>query len=299
MRLAYSSNIQGVIEDIPLIELKPFKFYYRKNPDDSEIQNLQFSLQKHGLMHPLIVRNMGSFYEIVRGHRRYKACKELGWKKILCHIVDANDKEAYEISLMTNIQRKLLTPIEEAQAFDKYLSNYKWGDITELAQNIGKSRSYIYRRLTLLEFPSDIITAISNSNIDPSIIEELAAIKDETLKEKLSEDALENKYSCMQIRQIRKIWEEEQKINDNCYFEHEKNKSNKKIIQIDKDPERLFNKMIILLKNASRNMALIIDDSEENWILHNVFMQHKKVLENQIDILLKERKKIRQMYVSH
>jgi len=292
MRLAYSSNIQGVIEDIPLIQLKSFKFYYRKNPDDSEIQNLKFSLQKHGLLHPLIVRNMGSFYEIVRGHRRYKACKALGWKKILCHIIDANDKEAYEISLMTNIQRKLLTPIEEAQAFDKYLSNYKWGGITELAERIGKSRSYIYRRLSLLEFPSDIITAISNSNIDPSIIEELAAIKDETLKEKLSEDAIENKYSCMQIRQIRKIWEEEQKINDNCYIEHEKN-----IRQIDKDPERLFNKMIILLKNASRNMTPIIDDTEENWILYDSFMQHKKVLENQIDILLKERKRIRQMCI--
>ena len=292
MRLAYSSNIQGVIEDIPLTELKTFKFYYRKNPDDSEIQNLQFSLQKHGLLHPLIVRNMGSFYEIVRGHRRYKACKALGWKKILCHIIDANDKEAYEISLMTNIQRKLLTPIEEAQAFDKYLSNYKWGGITELAERIGKSRSYIYRRLSLLEFPSDIITAISNSNIDPSIIEELAAIKDETLKEKLSEDALENKYSCMQIRQIRKIWEEEEKINDNCYIEHEKN-----IMQIDKDPERLFNKMIILLKNASRNMTPLIDDSEENWILYNTFMHHKKLLESQIDVLLKEKKRIKKIRI--
>ena len=297
MRLAYSSNIQGVIEDIPLTQLKPFKFYYRKNPDDNEIQNLQFSLQKNGLLYPLIVRNLGSFYEIVRGHRRYKACKALGWKKILCHIIDATDKEAYEISLMTNIQRKLLTPIEEAQAFDRYLSNYKWGDITELAEKIGKSRKYIYRRLKLLEFPSDIITAISNSNIDPSIIEELASINDETLKEKLGEDALENKYSCMQIRQIRKIWEEEQKINDNGYFEHEKNKVNTEVMHLDKETERLFNKMIILLKNASRNMTPIIDDSEEKWILYNTFMHHKKLLDSQIDILLKEKKRIKKMYI--
>jgi ParB family chromosome partitioning protein len=295
MRLAYSTNIQGVIEDIPLTLLKPFKFYYRKNPDDSEIQNLQFSLQKNGLLYPLIVRNLGSFYEIVRGHRRYKACKALGWKKILCHIIDATDKEAYEISLMTNIQRKLLTPIEEAQAFDTYLSNYKWGDITELAKNIGKSRSYIYRRLKLLEFPSDIITAISNSNIDPSIVEELAAIKDDTLKEKLSEDALENKYSCMQIRQIGKLWEEEQKINANCYFEHDKNKVNIDIIDVDKQKERLFTKMIILLKNTSRNMISIIEDSEENWLVYNTFMQHKKVLDSQIDVLLKEKKRIKKI----
>lgn len=305
MRLAYSSHIQGIIEDIPLSQLKPFQFYYRNTPDDSEIQNLQFSLQKNGILYPLIVRNMGSYYEIVRGHRRYKAGKALGWKKILCHIIDATDKEAYEISLMTNIQRKLLSPIEEARAFDGYLSNYKWGDITELAQNIGKSRSYIYRRLKLLEFPSDIVAAVSNSRIDPSIIEELASIKDETLKEKLSVEILEQKYSCMQIRQIKKIWEEDQKIifddygNDNgkFYYEPEKDNdfANLKVIQTHKEIEKLFNKMLILLKNTSRHMSYIIDDSEKNWILYNTFIQHKKLLEAQIDTLLKEKRRIKRM----
>lgn len=296
MKVTYSTHIQGVIEEIPLSLLKPFKFYYRKNPDDNEIQNLQFSLQKNGVLYPLIVRNLGSFFEIVRGHRRYKACKALGWKKILCHIIDATDKEAYEISLMTNIQRKLLTPIEEAQAFDKYLSNYKWGDITELAKNIGKSRSYIYRRLKLLEFPSDIITAISNIKIDPSVIEELAAIKDETLKEKLSEEVLENNYSCMQIRQIRKIWEEDQNIKDNLCFEHKDKDRYTDLVQLDeKTQQLLFNKMIILFKNTSRNMMPIIEDSEENWIIYNILMQHKKILDTQIDILIKEKKKIKKM----
>jgi ParB family chromosome partitioning protein len=295
MKATYSTHIQGVIEEIPLSLLKPFKFYYRKNPDDNEIQNLQFSLQKNGVLYPLIVRNLGSFYEIVRGHRRYKACKALGWKKILCHIIDATDKEAYEISLMTNIQRKLLTPLEEAQAFDKYLSNYKWGDVTELAKSIGKSRSYIYRRLKLLEFPSEIITAISNSKIDPSIIEELAAIKDETLKEKLSEEVLENNYSCMQIRQIRKIWEEDQNIKDNVYFEHKDKDNDTDLGPLEeKTLHRLFNKMVILLKNTSRNMMPIIEDSEENWLVYTTFMQHKKMIDAQIDTLIKEKKKIKE-----
>jgi ParB family chromosome partitioning protein len=299
MKGAYATHIQGLIEEIPLSQLKPFKFYYRKNPDDNEIQNLQFSLQKNGVLYPLIVRNLGSFYEIVRGHRRYKACKALGWKKILCHIIDATDKEAYEISLMTNIQRKLLNPIEEAQAFDKYLSNYKWGDITELAQNIGKSRSYIYRRLKLLEFPSDIITAISNSNVDPSIIEELASIEDPSLKEKLAEDALENKYTCMQIRQIRKIFEEDQNIKDNVDSEHKDKNDCTDLVHIDKKAlQRLFNKMIILLKNSSRNMMPIIEDSEENWIVYTTFIQHKKIIDSQIDVLIKEKKKIKEKWMT-
>ena len=193
MEIFYSQNSPGVLENIPISQIMPFQFYYRNNNDDSEeeIKNLEVSIQQHGLLQPIIVRHLDHFYEIVTGHRRYKACKALGWRKILCHVIDATDKEAFEVSLMTNIQRKLLTPIEEAQAFDKYLSNYKWGDITELAQKIGKSRNYIYRRIKLLDFPSDIITAISDSKIDPSIVEELASIKDETLKEKISNDALE------------------------------------------------------------------------------------------------------------
>ena len=241
-------------------------------------------------MQPIIVRQLDQFYEIVTGHRRYNACKALGWRKILCHVIDATDKEAFEVSLMTNIQRKLLTPIEEAQAFDKYLSNYKWGDITELAQKIGKSRNYIYRRIKLLDFPSDIITAISDSKIDPSIVEELASIKDETLKEKLSEDVLENNYSCSQIRQIRKVWDDE-KINDNFHFHDENKDVCRDQMQIEKTIPRLFDKMIILLKNASKNMMPIIEDSEENWIIYNTFMQHKKAIDTQIDILIKERKK--------
>ncbi|HEX7258528.1 MAG TPA: ParB/RepB/Spo0J family partition protein [Nitrososphaeraceae archaeon] len=293
MTSLYSPNIQGVLENILISQIKPFKFFYRNNDNDEEIKNLQFSLQQHGLLQPIIVRNLGSFYEIVTGHRRYKACKALGWRKILCHVIDATDKEAYEISLMSNIQRKQLNPIEEAQAFDKYLSNYKWGNITELADKIGKSRSYIYRRIKLLDFPLDIKTAISNENIDPSIIEEVASIKDETLKEKLSYDVLEKKYSCVQIRQIKKTWDDE-KIYYNFPDDENKDVCTDQL-QIDKNIPRLFNKMIILLKNASRNMMPIIEDSEENWVIYNIFMQHKKAIDTQIDILIKEKKKIKKM----
>jgi ParB family transcriptional regulator, chromosome partitioning protein len=303
MKLFYSQNTQGVLENIQISQIRPFQFYYRNNNNnndndddnnDKEIKNLEVSIQQHGLLQPIIVRHLDHFYEIVTGHRRYKACKALGWRKILCHIIHVDDKEAFEISLMSNIQRKQLNPIEEAQAFDKYLSNYKWGDVTELAEKIGKSRSYIYRRLKLLDFPLDIINAISKSNVDPSIVEELSSIKDNSLKEKLSSDVLENKYSCMQIRQLKKVLDDDKIIDNNCYFEEENKDIFSDLKKIDlKTQHLLFNKMIILLKNTNRNMMPIIEDSEENWIIYNTFMQHKKVIDNQIDILIKEKKKIK------
>jgi hypothetical protein len=121
----------------------------------------------------------------------------------------------------------------------------------------------------------------------------LASIEDPALKEKLAEDALENKYTCMQIRQIRKIFEEDQNIKENVYLEHKDKNDGTDIVHIDKKSlQRLFNKMIILLKNTSRNMMPIIDGSEENWIVYTTFIQHKKIIDTQIDTLIKEKKKI-------
>ena len=172
------------------------EFSYRDKEYDDEIENLTFSLKQYGLLNPITVRNMGNYFEVVTGIRRYKASKLLGWRKILCHVIDVTDKEAYEISLMSNLQHKQLDPIEEAMAFKKYLYNYKWGQISELAYKIGKSHSYIHRRLKLLECSPEIIDAISQLRIEPSIAEEIVSIKNQDLRTKLVTLALENKITC-------------------------------------------------------------------------------------------------------
>jgi ParB family chromosome partitioning protein len=138
VKLLYSSSIPGVLENISISQIKLPEFYYRGEKEyDEEIKNLRYSLKQYGLLDPITVRNLGNYFEVVTGVRRYKASKLLGWRKILCHVIDVTDKEAYEISLMSNLQHKQLDPIEEATAFKKYLYNYKWGQITELAYKIG------------------------------------------------------------------------------------------------------------------------------------------------------------------
>jgi ParB family transcriptional regulator, chromosome partitioning protein len=151
VKLIYSSNIPGMLENVSISQITLPEFYYRENESDEEIESLKFSMKQYGLLNPIIVRNSSNSFEIVTGVRRYQASKIIGWRKILCHVIDVTDKEAYEISLMSNLQHKQLDPIEEATAFKKYLYNYKWGQITELAYKIGKSHSYIHRRLKLLD----------------------------------------------------------------------------------------------------------------------------------------------------
>ena len=294
MKLLYSSNIPGILENISISQIKLPDFYYRDKESDEQIENLKFSMKQYGLLNPIIVRNLGNYFEVVTGVRRYKASKLLGWRKILCQVIEVLDKEAYEISLMSNLQHKQLGPIEEALAFKKYLYHYKWGQISELAYKIGKSHSYIHRRLKLLECSPDIIDAISQRKIEPSIAEEIVSIENQDVKTNLVTLALENKITCQQIRKIKDALNSTEICSPLYMFKQDDVGiyNNQNIRELDEINQKLFNKMIILLKNTLRNMSPIIEDSEDDWILHNTFMQHKNMIDKQIDILIKEKKKI-------
>ena len=292
MELLYSSNIPGVLENIPISQIKPHKFYYRQKEFDDEINNLTFSLKQYGLLDPITVRNLGTYFEVVTGIRRYKASKLLGWRKILCHVIDVTDKEAYEISLMSNLQHKQLDPIEEATAFKKYLYNYKWGQITELAYKIGKSHSYIHRRLKLLECSSEVIVAISQLKLEPSIAEEIVSIKNPDLRANIVNLALENKITCQQIRNLKGSLDTLDVSHNLSLNKQDDFEFLQTIMKFDEKTQKLFNKMIILLKNTIRTMSPIIEDAEDDWIVHNIFMQHKNMIDKQIDILIKEKRKM-------
>jgi ParB family chromosome partitioning protein len=254
VRLLYSSNIPGVLENISISQIKLPEFYYRGEKEyDEEIKNLTYSLKQYGLLDPIIVRNLGNFFEVVTGIRRYKGIKLLGWRKILCHVIDVTYKEAYKISLMSNLQHKQLDPIEEATAFKKYLYNYKWGQITELAYKIGKSHSYIHRRLKLLECSPEIIDAISQQRLEPSIAEEIVSIRNSDLRTKLVSLALEDKITCKDIRKLKDTLDTCDASSYNLYPNKKDDmEMHQHIMELDERNQKLFNKMIILLKNTIR-----------------------------------------------
>ena len=293
MKLLYSSNIPGILENVSISQIKLPEFYYREKEYEDEIKNLAFSMKQYGLLNPITIRNLGNYFEVVTGIRRYKASKLLGWRKILCHVIDVTDKEAYEISLMSNLQHKQLDPIEEASAFKKYLYNYKWGQMSELAYKIGKSHSYINKRLKLLDFSPEIIDAISQRRIEPSIAEEIVSIKNQDLRTDVINLALDNKITCQQVRKMKDAFDTCTVIgnipnpNDQDDFGLYHN-----FRELDEKNQKLFNKMIILLKNTIRTMSPIIEDAEDDWIVHNILIQHKNMIDKQIDILIREKKKI-------
>ena len=168
-----------------------------------DVKELSRSIIEHGLINPIVVRVKDEFkYEIVAGNRRYIACKNLGYKKIACHVIELDDKGAFEISLIENIQRKTLHQVEEGQAFYKYISEFGWGGASDLSRKIGKSVSYITRRMRLLELPSDVIDSITSAEITTSAAEELMTIKDKTKQSEFTKLISDRNLSIRQIRNI-------------------------------------------------------------------------------------------------
>jgi len=147
------------------------------------LDSLILSIKEKGLLQPIVVRPVESAFEVIAGNRRLEACKKLGLKKIPCYIVGLDDRQAYEVSLIENIQRRNLNPIEEAKAFRTYVDEKGYGAISELAIRIGKSEPYVSRRLALLELPDYIQEELIRRRITQSTAEEFTSLDSDEIDE--------------------------------------------------------------------------------------------------------------------
>ena len=278
-----SNSINGLLDNIDISKIKPFRYSYRRNINE-DLHELCYSIKEKGLLHPIIVRMIDDGYEIVAGTRRYNACKLLGWRKILSHVVELDDKDAFEVSLIENIHSKNLNPIEEARAFQDYVTNYGWGGISDLAARLGKSIGYVDRRIRLLDLPTDVVESLSAGSLSASIGDELLPLKEKEQQSKLAELIKKRKLSSRQVRELKT----EMKNSDDPYDVLD---FQTKIIDIDAKTQKSFDKAIIAIRVAMNKLASVIEDVD-NWTVYEMLLQHKNMLHNQIDILYKEKKKI-------
>jgi ParB family transcriptional regulator, chromosome partitioning protein len=278
-----SNSINGLLDNIDISKIKPFRYSYRRNINE-DLYELCYSIKEKGLLHPIIVRMIDDGYEIVAGTRRYNACKLLGWRKILSHVVELDDKDAFEVSLIENIHSKNLNPIEEARAFQDYVKNYGWGGISDLATKLGKSVSYVDKRIRLLDLPTDVVDSLSAGSLSVSIGDELLPLKEKEQQSKLAELIKKRKLSSRQVRELKTEMKNSDSPYDILDFQT-------KIIDIDAKTQKSFDKAIIAIRVAMNKLASVIEDVD-NWTVYEMLLQHKNMLHNQIDILYKEKKKI-------
>src|SRR5271157_346495 len=136
------------------------------------------SIRTKGLLQPIIIRISEQRFQVVAGNRRLEACRRLHWVRIPCLVREFSDKEAYEVGLIENIERRTLSPLEEAMAFQMYVQESGWGGASELARAIGRSKEFVSHRISLLRLPKDVLDLISTEKVAPSTANELIWMND-------------------------------------------------------------------------------------------------------------------------
>lgn len=145
-------------------ELRPNRYQPRKNFSDQDQKQLVASIKKNGIIQPIIVRKQNEGYEIIAGERRWRAAQAAGMKDVPIVIREASEMEAAEISLIENIQREELNPLEEADAFLTLAEKFNLSQ-EEISSRVGKDRSTIANTVRLLKLPAKAKTALVEKKI--------------------------------------------------------------------------------------------------------------------------------------
>lgn len=152
------------VQDLPIAQLHPNRYQPRRTFSEESIKQLAQTLDEEGLLQPIIVREDGEGYEIVAGERRYRAAKSLGWEKIPAIVNNLSDTQTASLALIENLQRENLNPIDEALAYQELMKINNLTQ-TQLAQNIGKSQSYVANKLRLLKLAPSVQQSLAQGQI--------------------------------------------------------------------------------------------------------------------------------------
>ena len=175
-------NTEQKVVQIRLEDIIPNRFQPRLAFDEEGLKELSESIKQHGIIQPLVLRKLGNKYEIIAGERRYKAATMAGLQTVPCIISNIDDNQSAEIALVENIQRRNLTPIEEAKSY-KNLLDRGYLTQTELADKMGVSQSSIANKLRLLNLADEVQEALLQEKISERHARSLLALpKDEQIE---------------------------------------------------------------------------------------------------------------------
>ena len=189
---------------IDINKLKPSEYQSRTDLRESDLKELTDSIKSKGVIQPLIVRKKDDFFEIVAGSRRYYASKSLGLKELPVIIRELPDKDALIFSIIENLQRQDLNPIEEAQSFMRLMEEFSLPQ-EEVAKILGKDRTTIVNILRLLKLPDVIQEALRNGAINSSQGRTLLGLESQEDQLELFERLLTEKVSIRTLEETVRI----------------------------------------------------------------------------------------------
>jgi ParB family transcriptional regulator, chromosome partitioning protein len=248
----------SIVEQIEMkmIRVSQYAIRDRFQRTSDEDNCLISSIKDHGLLQPILIRPFEQGFEIVAGHRRFQACRSLRWRFIPCKIRDLTDKEAFEIQLTENMQRKSMDPVEEAEAFRRYVLDFGWGGVTELASKIGKSEEYVSHRIQLLKLPEEIKLHIASNRLNVSSAMELTNISSEKQNKLIQQIGTQG----LTVRQIRKM---KALLNANLFLEPDSERGDETEIRLTAGSTRILKitkKTSLTLRVTLARLDSLIDE---------------------------------------
>lgn len=289
-------NLEERVLQVPIEDIIPNRFQPRLTFDDRGLEELASSIKQHGIIQPLVLRRVNDKYEIIAGERRYKAATMAGLNTVPAIVSNIDDNQSAEVAIVENVQRRNLTPIEEARSYKNLLDK---GYLTqsELAKKMGISQSAIANKLRLLNLDEEVQQALLNNQISErharsllvlsnpedqkkwlqKIIAERLTVRqlDDALKSQMSDNTSNNEdddtdiplVRSLDIEAIRKEATELPKINEDSDIA-------KKLQEIER--ERMFNPEVIPVEQAT-------NESKGNFFN---FLENEKVNMNMEEINL-------------
>lgn len=197
--------VQRKLDEVPLESISPNPDQPRTNFKQEEIEELAASIEKDGLLQPILVRSVGdSAYQIIAGERRWQACRSIGLKTVPVRIKDADDDKALELALVENIQRSDLNPIEEAYGYRRMMERRNLTQ-SEVAQAMSKGRSTVANALRLLELPEEAQQLLFEEKISAGHARAILSIPSKGGRQKLTEKLVEEKLSVREAEAIARL----------------------------------------------------------------------------------------------
>ena len=186
---------------VKIAKVEPNRDQPRKNFDEDALQELADSIKQFGLLQPILVQDRKEYYEIIAGERRWRAAKLAGLREIPVIVRNYTDQEIVEISLIENIQREDLNPIEEALAYRRLLEEFHLKQ-DEVAERVSKSRTAVTNSMRLLKLCDNVQQMIIDDMLSTGHARALIPIEDEEMQLQLAQRIFDEKLS---VREVEKI----------------------------------------------------------------------------------------------
>lgn len=245
------------IENIRLKSITVNPYQPRKIFDENAIQELSESIKEHGILQPIIVRKVGTMYEIVVGERRFRAAKMAGLAEIPAVVRQLTDEESMEMAILENLQREDLTPIEEAEAYQKLMDNLSLTQ-EQLAFRLGKSRPHIANHVRLLSLPDKVRNMITDGKLSMGHGRTLLGLRK---KEQILLIAEKTISEGLNVRQLEKLVH---RMNENVPRETKSEKKNIFLEEQESNLREYFGTNVTIKKSKNKGKIEIEFFTEED-----------------------------------